>query len=130
MSRVIKYPGAYERRDAFNLWHGNVLPLDHKAIDIDMLGYCGRCLAGLYLIEYSTNPEKPTSVLRRHAEDSGVPGYLVLFNQNAKPSGCAVREIWPEPRWLLPTWSELQRLERFFHWIRRRHAEVCERRSA
>lgn len=60
-------------------WHRSALPRDHDAIDLDLMGVChrGYCRDPLYLIEATTNPDKPATILRRLAERCGVFGIVV-----------------------------------------------------
>ena len=75
-------------------WHRRVLPPDADAIDIDLFGMCRRsyCRDPLYFIEATTNPNKPTTILRRLAEKAdaygivaehdtdGITGFRVVFD--------------------------------------------------
>lgn len=59
-------------------WHRRVMPSDHDAIDLDLMGVCHRsyCRDPLYFIEATTNPNKPVTILRRLAEKAGAFGIV------------------------------------------------------
>ncbi len=66
------------------MWHRDILTNYDHAIDLDLLGYChiSHCRKPLYWIEATSNPNKPTSVLREVCNDSKrkVPGFVILHN--------------------------------------------------
>lgn len=65
-------------------WHRTIFPPDFDAIDVDLLGYChrGSCRQTLYLIESTTNPNKPLTVITKLAERAGVVGLMIQHDQN------------------------------------------------
>lgn len=122
MARAIRYREAYEHRDAFGLWHGEHLPADCKAIDIDLLGYCPRCRKGLYLVEATVNPSKIHTVLSTHCAAARVPGFLVVMDSYAAPEVFRVKQVWPRARWLFDgRWVFSDELEALFLAVRADH---------
>jgi hypothetical protein len=70
-------------------WHRATFGVDAWAIDLDLVGACRRCREPLYLIEATTNPDKPTTILKRLSSLAGVPGILVRHRD-----GQIVRATW------------------------------------
>lgn len=58
-------------------WHREVFDRNAWAIDIDLMGACHSCREPLYLIESTTNRNKPISILKRLALRSGLPLFIV-----------------------------------------------------
>lgn len=61
-------------------WHRNTLPPIATAIDIDLMGACKTCSTPTYLIEATTNPNKPTNILRALAKRANTPALLIVHN--------------------------------------------------
>lgn len=61
-------------------WHRESFPSEYWAIDLDLMGVCKRCKKPLYLIESTTNPNKPLSILSALAKELGIPGLMILHN--------------------------------------------------
>jgi len=84
-------------------WHRKAFPASDWAIDMDLLGACNSCREPLYLIEATTNPRKPLTILQRLAERSSLPALVVLHDTESIQSA---RVIWPnvielpEEKWL------------------------------
>jgi hypothetical protein len=67
---------------AFSRWHRETFPDDNAAIDVDLMGCCGRCGAPLYLLEtVRGSGEKSTWYLTRlrAALRVPVPAFLVRY---------------------------------------------------
>lgn len=85
--------GAYADRIVQD-WHRNsvVLGRSADAIDIDLMGCCKHphCREPLYLIEASSNPDKPTSIIKELARRANVPAFLILHTatQSTECPGC------------------------------------------
>ena len=80
MSRNVERTGV--RDLAFSTWHRENFPDDNAAIDVDLMGSCGRCCAPLYLIEsVRGDGPKPIGYLLglRHALKVPVPTFLVRY---------------------------------------------------
>src|SRR3954471_4373732 len=71
----------------FSRWHRThpLLGADATAIDLDLIGYCGICLAPHYVVEATRSQDKSTSVLAAVADRLGVPGILVRYH--TRPDG-------------------------------------------
>jgi hypothetical protein len=63
-------------------WHRVTMPHDADAIDVDLMGVCPVkwCRDPVYVIEATTNPNKPATILRRLAEKAGMVGIVVYHN--------------------------------------------------
>lgn len=63
-------------------WHRREMPRDHDAIDLDLMGVChrGYCREPLYFIEATTNPDKPSSILRKLAQKCDAYGFIVVHD--------------------------------------------------
>lgn len=63
-------------------WHRRTMARDADAIDIDLMGVCHdfKCRDPLYIIEATTNPNKPATILRRLAEKSEAVGIVAVHN--------------------------------------------------
>lgn len=105
MPQVILNDALYHDRTVQD-WHRNAFPASDWAIDMDLLGACNSCREPLYLIEATTNPNKPLSILKRLAMRSHLPAFVVLHDGEYIRSA---RVIWPtvielrEERWLRST---------------------------
>jgi len=90
------------------------------------MGACASCRQPLYLVEASTNPRKPTTILRALAERAEVPAYLVLFSEG---KGEVIGGRLLSPRRENPERSEAE-LRRDFLLIRKHHKENrCQAKS-
>lgn len=51
----------------FQDWHRQVMPYDHDAIDVDLVGVCRnwQCRDPLYWVESTTRDDKPSTILAR-----------------------------------------------------------------
>lgn len=99
-------------------WHRDAFPIHHKAIDLDLFGWCpvSECNAPLYLIESSTNRDKPVSVIRALSRAASVVGLLVIHNR--------VEPI--EARIVAPTqgdWHDVSWLVAYLRHLRREHQQ-------
>lgn len=76
-------------------WHRTIFPTNFDAIDVDLLGYChlATCRQTLYLIESTTNPNKPLTVITKLAERAGVVGLMIQHDQNVIVRGKIVHPI-------------------------------------
>lgn len=76
-------------------WHRTIFPANFDAIDVDLLGYChlGSCRQTLYLIESTTNPNKPLTVITKLAERAGVVCLMIQHDQNVIVRGKIVYPI-------------------------------------
>ena len=76
-------------------WHRTVFPNNFDAIDLDLLGYChrGYCRETIYLVEFTTNPEKPLTVITKLARRAGVAALVIQHDCNVIVSG---RQVEPE----------------------------------
>lgn len=61
-------------------WHRNTFNKAAWAIDIDLLGACLICRTPLYLLESTTNPEKPVAIIGALSRLSGVPAFTILHH--------------------------------------------------
>ena len=63
-------------------WHRRVMSYDSDAIDVDLMGVCAVkwCRDPLYVIEATTNPDKPASILRKLAMKAGMVGIVVYHD--------------------------------------------------
>lgn len=97
-----RYERTGQRDLTFSAWH-RTLPHHCTAIDLDFLEYCQRCRAPLALIEIATghhHRRKPTTVLRRLAQEAGVRAYLILYDVAETESGMEnlrVARVEPDP---------------------------------
>ncbi len=73
-------------------WHRERFPNNNWAIDLDLLGACCRCRQPLYLIEASTNPNKPTTILRCLARQADLPAFLIIHDNATITGGY---QLWP-----------------------------------
>lgn len=73
-------------------WHRDVFPASAWAIDLDLMGACNSCSEPLYLIESTTNPHKPVTILHRLAKRANLPAVVVLHENKCIKSA---RVIWP-----------------------------------
>lgn len=78
-------------------WHYKQLPDNHTAIDLDLMGACavGWCRAPLYLVEATTNPDKPTSILRALAQRATLPAFVVYHDTLGVSGGRLVYAPFP-----------------------------------
>ena len=76
-------------------WHRTIFPPDFGAIDLDLLGYCNRgwCRQTLYLIESTTNPNKPLTVITKLAARAGVAALMIQHDQNVIVRGKLIYPI-------------------------------------
>lgn len=76
-------------------WHRTTFPKDFDAIDVDLLGYCHRayCRKTLYVIEATTNPDKPLSVITQLAKQAGVVALMIQHDRNVIVRGKIVHPI-------------------------------------
>lgn len=92
----------YGTRDlTFSGWHRPPnLPEFCSVIDIDFLEYCNLCGALLALIETARDvgqAYKSTTVLRRLAQQSKIPAWLILYKiENDSVGLCRIQKIWPD----------------------------------
>jgi hypothetical protein len=91
MPQVILNQALYQDRTVQD-WHRESFCSSDWAIDLDLLGACNSCREPLYLIEATTNPNKPLSILRRLAERSNLPALVIMHDTERVLSG---RTIWP-----------------------------------
>ena len=63
-------------------WHRRVMSYDSDAIDVDLMGVCPVkwCRDPLYVIEATTNPNKPATILRKLAEKATMAGIVVYHD--------------------------------------------------
>jgi hypothetical protein len=94
MSLRIVNPALYLDRTVQN-WHRTALPADATATDLDLMGYCSRCCAPLYLIEATTRGDKTAPAMFELARRANVPA-LIIRHDRALP--VAGREVWPHRR--------------------------------
>jgi hypothetical protein len=71
-------------------WHRESFPATHWAIDLDLMGACNRCREPLYLIEATTNPEKPYTILRKLAARAEVPALVIYHDSQVVIGGLLV----------------------------------------
>ena len=66
-------------------WHRRVMSYDSDAIDVDLMGVCPVkwCRDPLYVIEATTNPDKPATILRKLALKAGMVGIVVYHDTEA-----------------------------------------------
>lgn len=76
----------YQDRTVQN-WHRTVFPANAWAIDLDLMGACSRCREPLYLIESTTNPDKPVTILRRLAVKADLPALVIQHDRNVVVRG-------------------------------------------
>ena len=74
-------------------WHRAAFPASAWAIDLDLLGACNLCRCPVYLIEATTNPNKPLSILKKLAEVSSLPAFVIWHDTQTVTSG---RQIYPK----------------------------------
>lgn len=98
-------------------WHRNTFHRDCWAIDLDLMGACHSCRAPLYLIEATTNPNKPTSILRALAQRADVPALVIYHRDRLIVRG---RHVWPAD---MPIASEPQ-IRQYLTWLRESHADT------
>lgn len=79
MPRDIQNHDLYQDRTVQD-WHRESFPADHWAIDLDLMGACRRCRQPLYLIESTTNPNKPSSILLRLAQRADIPAFVIYHD--------------------------------------------------
>lgn len=82
----INNPSLYADRTVQD-WHRIAFGQDDWAIDVDLIGVCSWCAKTIYLIESSTNPNKPTRILETLARDAKIPAYLVLHENGSVTGG-------------------------------------------
>lgn len=99
-------------------WHRTIFPQDFDAIDIDLLGYChrGYCRETIYLVEFTTNPEKPVTVITKLARRANVAALVIQHDRNIVIGG---RQLHPD---LIPMRDGDAVLERI-HTLRQEHDE-------
>lgn len=107
-------------------WHFDTFSADCWAIDVDLMGCCKACGEPLYLIEATTNPEKPTRLLMKLAVRAEVPALLIL-HQDARITGGRV--IYSPMR---PTCHDRLRDQRHVYQCiaKIRRAHICAKRGA
>lgn len=71
-------------------WHRYTFPPAHKALDLDLFGFCQFCRETVYMVESTTNPNKATSVLRALAARASVPAAVVLHSDGEVTSGWVI----------------------------------------
>jgi hypothetical protein len=76
-------------------WHRERFGPEAWAIDFDLVGVCRGCKEAVYLIESTSNPQKPTSIIRTHAIRADVPAFIVWHAGGVVTSG---RQIYPRFR--------------------------------
>lgn len=66
----------------FQNWHRLSMPREADGIDLDFLGVCRewRCRKALYAIESTTRDDKPSTILKRLAEDVGCYAIIVVHD--------------------------------------------------
>lgn len=94
MPHEILNPALYADRTVQD-WHRRTFPTHHWAIDLDLMGACNMCREPLYLIESTTNPNKPTSILRALARRSGLDAFVIQHDTTRILSGNC---IFPMPK--------------------------------
>lgn len=92
MPQHILNPSLYADRTVQD-WHRDTFPSHFWAIDLDLMGACKRCREPVYLIEATTNPSKPTSILRALAARAKVAAFVVEHDTERITRG---KCIWPE----------------------------------
>jgi hypothetical protein len=116
--REVVNPELYADRTVQD-WHRATFDADCWAIDLDLMGACKKCAESLYLIEASTNPEKPTRILRRLGERAGVPALLILHKDKMVTGGRVI--YWPWHPELRPRLRDEEAIVRVLRSIRREH---------
>lgn len=104
-------------------WHRQAFDRDCWAIDLDLMGVCRSCRQPLYLIESTTNPAKPTSILRNLGERAAVPA-LVVWHDTHNITGA--QQVWPHP--LLRKLTEPD-LRAYLTWLRVQHGRDAHGRT-
>lgn len=82
MPDEILNPDLYQDRTVQD-WHRERFPRQAWAIDLDLMGACHICREPLYLIEATTNPNKPTTILKKLAKRADVPGLVIFHDTTA-----------------------------------------------
>ena len=89
MPNVIINQQLYEDRTVQN-WHRHSFPSTSHAIDLDLMGVCDRCREPLYLIESTTNPQKPLTILKRLAIRSQLPALMIQHDRSTVIRGVVI----------------------------------------
>lgn len=89
MPQTILNPTLYADRTVQE-WHRVSFPSTSWAIDLDLLGACNRCREPLYLIESTTNPNKPVSILRNLARRSQLPAFIIWHDTEVVTGGTQI----------------------------------------
>jgi hypothetical protein len=89
MSRWVFNEDEYETGAKwFARWHRDQPDNQACAIDIDLLGYCRRCVEPLYLIEATRSTTRKTAfVLERTGSKLGVPVWVVYQDKSGRKPG-------------------------------------------
>jgi hypothetical protein len=84
----MRHESSGERDLSINLWHRATFGDDAKALDVDLIGMCGRCDQPLYAYEATRSQGyKATKWLRQICLQQNVPGYLVVYS-TTEPERC------------------------------------------
>jgi len=119
------------KRDlTYSRWHRNIEPMDRNSlpyIDIDAVEYCPICKQPLALLELAEDvgqEYKATTVLRKLAELSGLPAFLVFYrkDQSGRIVHFRLRQVSP----IYKDWKSLTPNEyvAFLYYLRAEH--VCK----
>lgn len=104
-------------------WHRSTFGRRAKMIDLDGIGYCPDCFERLYVIEGTSNPEKPVAFVRSIAEALRIPA--VLFRHDA-----AITEVVRVTLLDTQTSGDEEYAKDLFGSFRERHSEICPNRPA
>lgn len=74
-------------------WHRMSFPASDWAIDLDLMGACHRCRCPIYVIEATTNPNKPTTILLELAKRAALAAVVIFHDTATITSG---RMIYPQ----------------------------------
>ena len=91
MPQTILNQALYQDRTVQD-WHRESFSASDWAIDLDLLGACNSCQEPIYLIEATTNPRKPVTILRRLAERANLPAIVILHDTERIISA---QTVWP-----------------------------------
>lgn len=94
MPQTILNPSLYADRTVQD-WHRHSFPATAWAIDLDLLGACNRCREPLYLIESTTNPNKPVTILRNLARRSELPAFIIWHDTEVVTGGTQIYPAGP-----------------------------------
>jgi hypothetical protein len=87
----VRNPALYADRTVQD-WHFDTFPKDWSAIDLDLMGTCRTCSEPLYLIEATTNPNKPVTMLYRLARRADLEAFTIWHRDGEVRRG---RMIYP-----------------------------------